>query len=178
MEVSPLILQLEFAMSTRNSILAVLVFSLMSAAAWTSTGRAMHRPDSTSSVRAKLTLAGACANECAHYACALTTYHANGSGSSNYGPTHGCEGPYTDSCPHPMCGGETDDLLALADRTIELAPGDLDGLRAVLQRKNVQINLERSALQFVSPCNGEVAAQVELDRDIAEELAATIQAND
>lgn len=159
-------------MSSTKSIIAILAFSLLGAVAWTRPEIVVKRSPDSALVRAKLARVTGCANECAHYECALTSFHANGSGSANYGPTHACEGPYNDSCPHPTCGGETDDLLALADRTIALEPDDIDGLRAVLRRSHVELNLERSALQFISPCTGLVAAQVDLDSDIAATLAA------
>jgi hypothetical protein len=102
----------------------------------------------------------ACANECIDY-CAMTASHANEGGTSNYGPGHGCEGPYSSTCPHPTCGPGGEDPEGLAEAAASLAPDDLVGLTRILESTVVHFNVERSALQFTG-CTVDVVAQVAL----------------
>lgn len=152
---------------------AVLAVSLSGLLAFSSQGAAeapaVHSHDSAGIVhRAPLAVVTSCANECLNY-CALTTHHANGAGTSNWGPLHECQGPYTQSCPHPSCD-QPDEPEGLADAAAALAPDDVEGLQRILEFSSVSLNLDRAALQFTG-CNGEIAAQVDLDPAVASTLA-------
>lgn len=71
--------------------------------------------------------------------CLASDAHANQEGTANLGPSHGCQGGYSSSCPHPGCN-QTARSDSLAKVVAKVDPADGDALAKFLNEPNVFFN--------------------------------------